>query len=286
MKYWFIHQHSSEQPVTVMCRILKVSRSGYHAYNRDGQSKRQQENQFLLKHIKNAYDSGRGTYGSPRITKELAALGIKCSRSRVARLMKKHGIMAKTKRKFKITTRSSKSRRAWANLVRRNFSAPAPNRLWCSDITYLWTPEGWMYLAIILDVFSRMIIGWACRATLSKELVIDAFKYAVARRKPEPGLVFHSDCGVQYTSSEFGSLVQQAGAIQSMSDGGSYDNAICETVFHTIKCEMVYLDDFQSRDEARMKLFDYIEVFYNRKRRHSSLGYMSPLEFEKSKKLS
>jgi putative transposase len=286
MKYRFIQQHNSEFPLDRMCKVLKVSRSGYHSYIGVAPSRRQRENTALLKHIINAYNTGRGTYGSPRITAELRALPIRCSKSRVARLMKKHGIMAKTKRKFKVTTRWSKNRRACANLVKRNFSASAPNRHWRSDITYIWTPEGWMYLALILDVYSRMIVGWACRQTLSRELVTDAFRYALKQRKPQAGLVFHSDRGGQYSCTEFQSLLQLTGATQSMSSSGSYDNAICETVFHTIKCELVYLETFDSRDQARIKLFEYIEIFYNRKRRHSSLGYMSPLEFEKSKKVS
>lgn len=273
-----------------MCQVLGVSRSGYYdwsRHSRDSLSHRVKANQQLLEAIRTVYERSRGTYGSPRITVELRTQGIHCGRHRVARLMRNSRIVAKTKRRFKITTNCRHRHPVGADIVNRCFVAQSPNRLWVSDITYLWTRQGWIYLAVILDVFSRFIVGWAISTRLRKELVMSAFHQAVDRREVLPGLIFHSDRGSQYASTEFQQLLQQYSLRASMSATGScYDNAITESFFHTLKTELIYFNRYQTREEASLSIFDYIEIFYNRQRRHSALGHLSPFEFERQHALS
>lgn len=268
--------------VKEMCRVFGVSRSRYYAQLDSGGSKRQREDQRLVVSIKAAFDGSDRTYGAGRICRELREQGILVGKNRVWRLMKQHGLRVKTMRRFKVTTNSDHKRPVAPNLVRRNFTAPAPDRLWTGDITYIWTAEGWLYLAVILDVFSRRIVGWSMKRRMTDDLVITAFNNAVIRRGPSSGVVFHSDRGSQYCSKRFQSLVQGIGGIQSMSGTGScYDNAITESFFGTMKREFVHHCSFESRSEAQSQIFRYIECFYNRRRRHSSIGYHAPEEYER-----
>jgi putative transposase len=267
-----------------MCRALQVSRSGYYDWRNRGMSSRESSNKILLEQIKRVFESSKKRYGSPRITVELRDKGHTCGHNRVARLMRSNGIAAKTKRKFRITTVSGHNQPAAPDLVNRRFEVDKPNRLWSSDITYIWTKEGWLYLSVILDVCGRRIVGWSVNQRLTKELVIEAFRRAVRQRTPVPGMIFHSDQGSQYASGEFRKLLRQHGVRASMgSKGDCYDNAIAESFFHTLKIELVYFENYQSREEARLSIFEYIEMFYNRKRRHSAIGYKTPVDFENYK---
>jgi transposase InsO family protein len=268
--------------VKEMCRVLGVSRSRYYAQLNTGGSKRQREDQSLLVSIKASFDGSDKTYGADRIRRELREQGVCVGKNRVWRLMKQHGLRVKTIRRFKVTTNSDHKRPIAPNLVKRNFTAPAPDRLWTGDITYIWTAEGWLYLAVVLDVFSRRIVGWSMKRRMTDDLVITAFNNAVIRRGPSQGVVFHSDRGSQYCSKRFQSLVRGIGGIQSMSGTGScYDNAITESFFGTMKRELVHHCSFERRSEAQSQIFRYIEVFYNRRRRHSSIGYQAPEEYER-----
>jgi transposase InsO family protein len=265
-----------------MCRVLDVSRSGYYSWAKHNASERQKENERLLLYIQQAYVRGRGTYGSPRITAELRDNGVYCGKNRIARLMKKNGIRAKTKRRFKATTKSRHDFLVVDNLLKRRFSTEAANKVWFSDITFIWTKEGWIYLAAILDAYDRQIVGWSMADRLSHGILDDAIQKALRKRKPDVGLIFHSDRGTQYASYAFQDLLHQYGFVPSMSSTGNcYDNAIMESFFHTLKTELIYFEKYRTRREAQGSVFDYIEVFYNRVRRHSSLNYCSPAEFEK-----
>jgi putative transposase len=274
-------QHSARFRVEKMAVALKISRSGYYAGRSRPVSRREEANHVLVTRIKVVHEECRQVYGSPRMTAELKRQGVPCSRNRVARVMKENGIAAKTKRKFKVTTASRHKFPIAPNLLEQSFSAPEPNRVWASDITYIPTREGWLYLATVLDLHSRSVVGWAMSDRLQRDLVMDAFKQAVRRRMPSAGLVFHSDRGVQYACSDFRDLLANSQAVQSMSGKGScYDNAVSESFFKTLKTELVYFLRFNTRAEAKSAIFDYIEVFYNRQRLHSTLGYLSPAEFE------
>ena len=282
MKYEFIDRYRSEFRVKKMCRVLEVSRSGYYSWSRHQMSVRQRENDRLLVHIRQAYVGGRGTYGSPRIRVELRSNGMVCGKNGVARLMRQNGIKAKTKRRFKATTKSRHHLLVAENLLNRRVPAEGSNRVWVSDITFIWTREGWMYLAAILDAFSRQIVGWSMGDRLNYGIVADALEKALRRRKPEAGLIFHSDRGTQYASYAFRDLLDRHRFVQSMSSTGHcYDNALMESFFHTLKTELIYFEKYRTRQEARASVFEYIEIFYNRTRRHSSLNYCSPAEFEK-----
>jgi transposase InsO family protein len=265
-----------------MCRVLDVSRSGYYSWAKHNTSVRQRENERLLLYIQQAYVRGRGTYGSPRITAELKDNGIQCGKNLIARLMKENGIKAKTKRRFKATTKSRHDLLVAENLLKRKFSSEAANKVWFSDITFIWTREGWMYLAAILDAFNRQIVGWSMSDRLNHGILADALQKALRGRKPEAGLIFHSDRGTQYASYAFRNIMDRCGFVQSMSSSGNcYDNAMMESFFHTLKTELIYFEKYRTRREARGSVFEYIEVFYNRVRRHSALNYCSPVEFDK-----
>ena len=264
-----------------MAKTLDLSRSGYYAGRNRPVSRREEENRVLINQIKVVHQECRQVYGSPRMTVELKARGLVCSINRIAKLMKENQIAAKTKRKFKATTVSRHKFPITPNLLNQSFLIPNKNRVWASDITYVWTKEGWLYLAMVLDLHSRSIVGWAMGDRLQRDLVMDAFKQAVQRRRPEAGLIFHSDRGVQYACSDFRELLAGQSITQSMSGKGNcYDNAVSESFFKTLKTELIYFSRFQTRAEAKSEIFEYIEIFYNRQRRHSSLGYLSPAEFE------
>jgi putative transposase len=281
MKYCFMEENRSTFEVKEMCQSLKISRSGYYRWRKGGKSLRAQENEQLVTAIREAHSKSRQCYGSPRITEELRAGGYQCSKNRIARLMKKHGIVAKMRRRFKVTTHSKHSLPVAKNVLQKNFSAEAPNRVWTSDITYVRTDEGWLYVATVLDIYSRQIVGWSMHDRLTQELTINALQQALGRRSACEGLIFHSDRGVQYASWAFRTLLKRQGFVQSMSGKGNcYDNAIMETFFHTLKTELVYFEKYRTKEEARRSIFEYIELFYNRVRRHSALNYKSPMEFE------
>lgn len=280
MKYEFIDKHRFAFGVEKMCRVLKVSRSGYYGWVNCGPSRREQANHQLLVKIRRLYAESRQLYGSPRITVDLRESGEICNKKRVARLMRINGIAAKTKRKFKITTNSRHDQPAAPNLVNQEFTAKSPGQLWTSDITYLWTKAGWLYLSVVLDVYNRQIVGWAMSERLNRQLVISSLNQALTHACPIKNMIFHSDQGSQYTSDEFRQLLHNHNILASNSGKGNcYDNAITETFFHTLKTELIYFENYQTREEARLSVFEYIEVFYNRKRRHSALGYKSPIDF-------
>jgi len=281
MKYWFIDQHCSLYGVQKMCRVLGASRSGYYGWKRQPQSKRQKENEKILMEIRESHKNSNRAYGSPRITEDLQANGTKCGENRVARLMKNNGIVGKAKKKFKATTNSRHNLPVAENVLNQNFTAEKPNTVWVSDITYVPTLEGWLYLVVILDLFSRQVVGWAMSDRMTSGYVVKALYQAIGRRHPPSGCIFHSDRGVQYASSDFRDTLKAFAFIQSMSrKGNCYDNAVAESFFHTLKTEHVYEYRYETRAEARQSIFDYIEMFYNRRRRHSALGYRSPVSFE------
>jgi putative transposase len=281
MKYWFMDQHRSTHGVQKMCRVIGASKSGYYRWKKQPQSKRQKENEKILMEIRESHKNSRRAYGSPRITNELRSMGTQCGENRVARIMKVHGIVGKAAKKFKATTDSKHDLPVAENLLKQNFLAEKPNTVWVSDITYIWTLEGWLYLAVILDLYSRQVVGWAMSDRLTSDFVIKALNQSIGRREPGTGCVFHSDRGVQYASADFRDVLKAYGFIQSMSrKGNCYDNAVAESFFHTLKIEHVYDYRYTTRANAKLSIFEYIEMFYNRQRRHSALGYRSPVSFE------
>ncbi len=283
MKYQFIHDHRDQFSLKRLCEVLSVSRSAYYQWLAGVPSKREQENVALLTQIILIHEQSRYTYGSPRITIELHKRGYRCSRARVARLMSKNGIHAKTKRKFKVTTHSNHKYPASANLLNQNFHCDQPNKIWVSDITYIWTMAGWLYLTVILDLFNRQVVGWSLSHRLTASTTtVAALDNAVKRHRPPAGLIFHSDQGVQYACEVFRDKLSEYKMIQNMSGKGNcYDNAVVESFFHTLKTELVYFEKYITREQARLSIFEYIEVFYNRQRLHSVLGYQTPAGFGK-----
>jgi transposase InsO family protein len=268
-----------------MCVVLKVSRSGYYGWMRRPASERKMENKEILDAIKEirAKEPKKMVYGSPRMKKEMNERGFSCGKNRVARIMSKNGIKAKTVKKFKQTTDSNHKLPIAPNLLARDFYVDAPDKVYVMDITYIWTAEGWLYLAIVLDLFSRMLVGWAMSARITGDLVIEALNRAILSRNPRAGLIAHSDKGSQYACYEYRELLNKHGFIQSMSGKGNcYDNAVAESFFHTLKTEWVFFERYQTRAQARTSIFDYIETFYNRERRHSYLGDVSPLNYERT----
>ncbi|MCO7225565.1 IS3 family transposase [Pleionea sp. CnH1-48] len=264
-----------------LCQVLLVSRSGFYDWLKRQPSQRSQENSALTEMIKSIYQDSRGTYGAPRIHAELKRQGIQVSRKRIARLMREQGLRAKSKRRFKATTNSQHNKPIAPNLLAREFNPIRANIAWAADITYIPTNEGWLYLATVIDLYSRKIVGWSMSERMKTTLVEDALMMAIHTRQPDPGLVHHSDRGVQYASEGYQSLLTQFGMRCSMSaKGDCYDNAVMESFYHSLKIELVYHERYRTRDEARQSIFDYIEVFYNRQRLHSTLGYQSPVEYE------
>ena len=281
MTYGFMQQHRSTFGVERMCRLLGVSRSGYYAGRRRAPSARSQANTALLGHIHAVHAQSRTRYGSPRVTHELRAQGHRCGRHRVARLMRAHGVVGKVTRRFKRTTRPARRPQAAPNLVPAPFASAGPNRVWVTDITYLATQEGWLYLAVLVDVWSRLVVGWALHHRLTDELVCTALRHALHQRLPGPGFIVHSDRGSQYTSTAWATVLTAWGGRASMSaTGHCYDNALAESFFHTLKGELGDGTPFPSRAAASDAVFEYIAVFYNRQRRHSALGYLAPATFE------
>lgn len=264
----------------MMCKLLKVSRAGYYKWLKC-KTRNNKKDRMLLKAILYHYKKNNGAYGLPRLHAALRRSGLIVNKKRVARVMKANNIKAKTTRKFKVTTNRNSKHSVCENLLKGNFNAEKANQVWTSDITYLWTKEGWLYLAVIMDIYSRKIVGWSIGRYLSAELVLKAITMALVNRNPGRGVIFHSDRGSQYTSSVVKNMLSLYGFRQSMSSTGNcYDNAITETFFHTLKTELTYQNKYQTREEAKKSIFQYIEIFYNRQRLHSSLNYLSPVEFE------
>lgn len=264
-----------------MCCVLGVSKGGYYRWLRRPASKRKADDTALLQEIRNIHKDSKGEYGSPKVHAELRRRGTRCGCKRVARLMREDGLKAKTVPKFKATTNSDHNMPVAENLLDRDFSPAQPNRAWAADITYIWTKEGWLYLAVVIDLFSRAVVGWSMSERMSRRLVIDAFLLAVNRRHPPPGLIHHSDQGAQYASTEFQQILAKYKAVCSMSrKGNCWDNAPAESFFAILKKGLVFHHQYQTRAQARQTIFDYIERFYNRKRIHSSLGYRTPLEID------
>jgi putative transposase len=279
MKYAFIDEQRGLHKVTTLCRVLEVKRGGYYAYRNRGVSKRTRADEALTVKIRAIFKAHRGRYGADRIADELRDHGVRCSARRVARLMRTQQMKARARKLFKVTTKIDESKLVAPDLVQRRFWATRPNALWTADITYIWTREGWLYLAIVLDVFSRRIVGWATSRNIDAALVCTAMQRALAGRIIKGELIFHSDRGSQYCSNAFRDLLARHGILQSQGIS-CYDNAITETFFHTLKTECIFFETFHSRNEAHSILFDYIEAYYNSKRKHSALEYLSPAQFE------
>lgn len=265
-----------------MCKTLRISRSGFYTWLDRPESDRAREDRRLTALIQGAFEESRRTYGSPRVHAVLQHRDVRCGENRVARLMKKHGLRPKLKKKFRVqTTDSNHDNPIAPNLLDQNFEAERPNQIWVSDITYIPTDEGWLYLASTMDLFSRAVVGWSMSASLKAISATASLRMAIERRSPSAGLLHHSDRGVQYTSDEFRKALKNHGMVSSMSrKGNCYDNAVKESFFHTLKTELVVHEHYRTRAEARASIFEYIEAFYNRQRLHSSLGYMSPVDFE------
>jgi len=265
-----------------MCKVLEVNRSSHYKRVNRNQGKRTQENKGLLEKIREVFRESKERYGSPRITAELKRRGISCNKKRIARLMNKNGIEANIFRKYRNTTNSNHDKEKSKNILGGEFNRQRRNEVWTGDITYIRTEEGWLYLAAVLDIYSRKVIGWQLDKNLNSELVERALKNALMDRRVEKGIIFHSDQGIQYASESFRKILRDNGFIQSMSrKGNCYDNAITETFFHTLKTELIHRTKYRTREEARRSIFEYIEIFYNRKRLHSAIGYCTPAEYEK-----
>lgn len=283
--FGFMERQKADHHIATMTRVLGVSRSGIYARRRRPKSLRAMEDEVLADMVATIHQESRGTYGAPRIQAELQlAQGIACSRQRVARIMRQEGLRGVSRRRLHRPATTVRDERAAParDLVRRDFHAAAPNQLWVADITYVPTLEGFLYLACVLDVCTRRCVGWAMRDTLAAEIVTAALDMAVLRARPAAGLVHHSDHGSQYTSTVFGQRCQEAGITPSMGTvGDAYDNALAESFFATLECELIDRETFRTRAEGRTKVFDYLETWYNPRRRHSALDYVSPLEYER-----
>jgi transposase InsO family protein len=289
VKYAWIQeqQKCNEFNVDGMCEALDVSRSGYYAHKNAPPTLRENEDERLTKLIiKSFYESDRN-YGTERIQRDLRDWGENVSRRRIGQLMRKVGLVCKTVKKFKATTNSKHNESISPNLLNRNFKVDEPNQVWVGDITYIWTDMGWLYLATVIDLFSRKVVGWSMSNRMKTSLVNDAMLMAIWQRKPPKGLIWHTDRGSQYASKEHRALLKQHHIQQSMSrKGDCWDNAVAESFFHTLKTELVFHERYKTREQAHASIFEYIEVFYNRKRRHSANNLMSPANFETFRKVA
>lgn len=285
MKYGVIletaKEYQKKYSISKMCQFLKVSRSGYYEWIMRGESPRKKKDRELAEKIRMSFEQSKGRYGSPRIYEELRDQGIRCSRKRVARLMREMDLEARHKRKFKATTNSKHDHPVAPNLLNRQFQTDAPNQVWVADITYIRTFEGWLYLAAVMDLYSRKIVGWAMSERMTADLAISALKMAIKRRNPRKEIMHHSDRGVQYASKPYQKVLKKNGFIVSMSrKGNCWDNAPMESFFSTLKTECIHDKTYLARILAKREIFEYIEIDYNRKRRHSSIGSMIPENFE------
>jgi transposase InsO family protein len=281
VKFAFIAAEKASYPVAVLCKLLDVSRSGFYEWLEHEPSGHELEDERLKVHVAAIYERDRKVVGAPSIHAALRDAGINVSRKRVARLMRELGIRSLRKNRFRATTDSNHSLPVAENVLDRKFEVDAPDLAWVTDITYVWTSEGWLYLAVVLDLFSRRVVGFSTSNRIDRALVLSALDMAVGRRAPNAGLVHHSDRGSQYASTDYQDALHRLGVVCSMSRRGNcWDNAVAESFFATLKTELVYLTKFKTREEAKRAIFDFIESFYNHRRRHSRLGYVSPVEFE------
>ena len=283
MRYRFIDEHKKAWPVNLMCGVLSVSRSGYYDWTGRGPSRREQSNREMDRRIGEIFAHHRQRYGVPRITEALHDEGIDCSENRVARRMQALGLKAIQAKKFKVTTDSNHSKPVAPDLIEQDFSAEAPNQKWTSDISTVWTDEGWLYLAVVMDLYSRAIVGWSMNRRMTQQLVCDALTMALFRRGFPKGTIIHSDRGSQYCSKRYQRLIKNNGLRCSMGrKANCYDNAVTESFFHTLKVELVYRERYTTWDRARFSIFEYIEMYYNRQRKHSAIGHRIPMLFEQA----
>jgi transposase InsO family protein len=281
MRYQFIQAEKAHYPVNLMCQVLQVSRSGFYDWRGRPPSQRAKEDQRLLVKIRAIHKASRETYGSPRIHDDLRDDGETCGKHRIARIMQENSIRAKTRKKFKATTNAEHHYPVASNLLNQEFNATAPNQRWTSDITYIETAEGWLYLAVVLDLYSRAIVGWAMDHRMTRQLVKDALIMALWKRGKVKGLLLHSDRGTQYASDDYHRLLKSNDITCSMSGKGNcYDNAAMESFFGTLKQELVHHECYTSREQAKASIFEYIEIFYNQQRKHSAINYLAPMVFE------
>ncbi len=281
MRFVFIDAEKALYPLRILCRVLEVSRSGYYAWRARKPSARALEDEQLRPKVVEAFATGRGTYGSPRVRDELVDQGVRIGRKRVARLMRELGLRGVCPRKFRVTTDSDHDHPIAENLLDRNFEASKPNEKWTTDITYVWTGEGWLYLAVVMDLFSRRIVGWSTADHMETSLCLEALRKALALRTDVDGLIHHSDRGVQYASAGYRGALDAEGIECSMSRRANcWDNAVGESFFGTLKNELIYRRPWLTREDARDAIAEYIEIFYNRIRRHSTIGGVSPAKFE------
>jgi transposase InsO family protein len=282
MRFALIDAAKVEFPVHRMCRVLGVSQSGYFAWKDRPACRRQREDMVLLAYVRSAFALSHGTYGSPRMTRELQDSGLAVGRRRTARLMRKNGLRARQKRRFKRTTDSHHAWPVAPNLLDQDFAATRPDEKWGADISYIWTHEGWLYLAVVIDLFARRVVGWSTSDRLHRDLALEALRKALVIRRPAAGLIHHSDRGSQYCSIDYQAELRKHGILISMSGKGNcYDNAMVETFFKTLKSELVWRTVFCTRREAELAIARYIDGFYNPVRRHSALSFTSPAQFEK-----
>lgn len=281
MKFEFIENHKRDFSVAKMAKLLKVTRSAYYRWRTSNRSEHDKYDDILLVEISKAFHENKRRYGSPRIYRELKKVGFSCSKKRVARIMRENDIKAGKKKRFKAVSKVNLNNQVVPNVLNRQFSVDVQNKYWASDITYIWTLQGWYYLCVVIDLYSRKVVGWSMDSRMETALVMSALKMAITHRDPKAGLTFHSDRGSQYTSKEFKEKLLKEQMIQSMSRRGNcWDNACCESFFASLKKEEVYTKKYKTREEARRSIFEYIEVYYNRKRSHSLLDFLSPVEYE------
>lgn len=281
MKFSFIAAEKATYSVEVLCSVLGVSRSGYYAWQGRKEPRRRARDRQLGMEVEAIYCGTLQSYGSPRIHRELAARGVHVGKKRVERLLRERGLSARRPRRFRSTTDSNHSQPIAPNLLARNFQAESPNQAWVGDITYLWTAQGWLYLAVLLDLFSRRVVGWSLSPSLEQSVALSPFDQAIEARRPSPGLIVHHDRGVQYAGGAYRDRLERSGLRASMSrKGDCWDNAVAESFFASLKKELAHKVRWETMTQAQSQVADYIENFYNRRRRHSTLGYLSPVEFE------
>ncbi len=281
MKFAFIEAEKARFPIATLCRVLGVSRQGFYAYRQRPVPLRVKQDEALRARLRQLHQESRGTYGSPRMLAQLQREGFRVSKRRVERAMRSLGINVRPKRYVRRTTQADPRHTPAPNVLARDFTASRPNERWVTDISYVWTAEGWCYVAVILDLFSRAVVGWSLDANLSTRLALSALHMAIGRRRPADSLLHHSDRGCQYTSAEYRAVLEDMGVSVSMSrKGNCWDNAVAESFFATLKNELVYRRQWSGRNELRSELFEYLEVFYNRKRLHSTLAYRTPAQVD------
>jgi len=284
VKYVYIHRQRQVYSVCAMCRVLKVSRSGYYDWCGRPESMRQKEDRQLLHHLRHIHQQSRSNYGIVKAWRALKQVGIDCGRDRVARLRRAHGIYAKRRKRFVVTTRSK--HRDWIapNRLNRDFHASRPNQVWVGDVTFISTRTGWLYLSILLDLYSRKVVGWSMSNNNNGQLVKDSLEMAIEHRQPKPGLIHHTDRGSTYAMQSYRETLEKHDMKSSMSrKGDCWDNAVAESFFANLKNELIYWQNYKNQNEARCDIFDYIEIFYNRQRLHQTLNYQSPEQFERMK---